>query len=267
MPIEVQMPQMGESVVEGTIAKWLVKEGDIVTEDQPLVEISTDKVDTEIPSPGAGKIAKLVARKGRPCRSARCIALIENAGAGRRRRRSLLLRNPSSGRSRAAAGGSDRRPRRSAEAGSSAEGASVGSSAEATGAAAAAPARPLHGRASTGEYRRWSRGWPRSTASTSRGFPARASAGASANATCRSTSSRCVRAAPPAAPRRRVSGASTQERRRGGIAAAAPAPEAKVVSPIACASGADNRRISSAGLPAARGRRGRGVHAPAQAHR
>ncbi len=58
------MPQMGESVVEGTITKWLVNEGDVVTEDQPLVEISTDKVDTEIPSPGAGRIAKIVAAEG-----------------------------------------------------------------------------------------------------------------------------------------------------------------------------------------------------------
>ena len=64
MSIEVMMPQMGESVVEGTVAKWLVKEGDSVQEDQPLVEISTDKVDTEIPSPGAGVIAKLVAAEG-----------------------------------------------------------------------------------------------------------------------------------------------------------------------------------------------------------
>src|SRR5580704_17634508 len=54
MSIEVTMPQMGESVVEGTVTKWLVSEGDRVQEDQPLCEISTDKVDTEIPSPGAG---------------------------------------------------------------------------------------------------------------------------------------------------------------------------------------------------------------------
>src|SRR5882757_6073221 len=64
MAIDVTMPQMGESVVEGTITKWLVKEGDTVVEDQPLVEISTDKVDTEIPSPGAGRIAKIVAEEG-----------------------------------------------------------------------------------------------------------------------------------------------------------------------------------------------------------
>jgi 2-oxoglutarate dehydrogenase E2 component (dihydrolipoamide succinyltransferase) len=71
------MPQMGESVVEGTIAKWLVKEGDIVAEDQSLVEISTDKVDTEIPSPSAGRIAKLVAEEGQTLPVGAVIALIE----------------------------------------------------------------------------------------------------------------------------------------------------------------------------------------------
>ena len=81
MAIEVQMPQMGESVVEGTIAKWLVKEGDTVTEDQPLVEISTDKVDTEIPSPSAGTIAKLVAEEGQTLPVGAVIALIEKADA------------------------------------------------------------------------------------------------------------------------------------------------------------------------------------------
>jgi 2-oxoglutarate dehydrogenase E2 component (dihydrolipoamide succinyltransferase) len=81
MPVEVQMPQMGESVVEGTIAKWLVKEGDTVTEDQPLVEISTDKVDTEIPSPSAGRIAKLVAEEGQTLPVGAVIALIEKGAA------------------------------------------------------------------------------------------------------------------------------------------------------------------------------------------
>jgi 2-oxoglutarate dehydrogenase E2 component (dihydrolipoamide succinyltransferase) len=81
MAIDVTMPQMGESVVEGTIAKWLVKEGDIVTEDQPLVEISTDKVDTEIPSPGAGRIAKIVAQEGQTLPVGATLAVIEPAGA------------------------------------------------------------------------------------------------------------------------------------------------------------------------------------------
>jgi len=81
MAIDVTMPQMGESVVEGTITKWLVKEGDVVTEDQALVEISTDKVDTEIPSPGAGRIAKIVAAEGETLPVGAKLAVIEPAGA------------------------------------------------------------------------------------------------------------------------------------------------------------------------------------------
>jgi 2-oxoglutarate dehydrogenase E2 component (dihydrolipoamide succinyltransferase) len=80
MAIDVTMPQMGESVVEGTISKWLVKEGDVVVEDQPLVEISTDKVDTEIPSPGAGRIAKIVAAEGQTIPVGATLAIIEQAG-------------------------------------------------------------------------------------------------------------------------------------------------------------------------------------------
>ncbi len=72
------MPQMGESVVEGTVTKWLVKEGDQVEEDQPLCEISTDKVDTEIPSPAAGTIAKLIAAEGQTLPIGSAIALIES---------------------------------------------------------------------------------------------------------------------------------------------------------------------------------------------
>jgi pyruvate/2-oxoglutarate dehydrogenase complex dihydrolipoamide acyltransferase (E2) component len=80
MSMEVTMPQMGESVVEGTVTKWLVKEGDRVQEDQPLCEISTDKVDTEIPSPGAGVIAKLIASEGETLPIGAPIALLEAAG-------------------------------------------------------------------------------------------------------------------------------------------------------------------------------------------
>jgi len=81
MAIDVTMPQMGESVVEGTITKWLVKEGDVVAEDQSLVEISTDMVDTEIPSPGAGRIAKIVAAEGQTLPVGATLAVIEPAGA------------------------------------------------------------------------------------------------------------------------------------------------------------------------------------------
>ncbi len=78
MAIQVAMPQMGESVVEGTVTKWLVKEGDIVKEDQPLCEISTDKVDTEIPSPGAGRIAKIIAQEGTVVPVGGQLAIIED---------------------------------------------------------------------------------------------------------------------------------------------------------------------------------------------
>ena len=63
--IDVVMPQMGESIVEGTLTKWLKKAGDHVERDEPLFEISTDKVDTEIPSPAAGTLAEIWSRKAR----------------------------------------------------------------------------------------------------------------------------------------------------------------------------------------------------------
>ncbi len=64
MAITVELPALGESVVEGTITKWLVKEGDRVERDQPLVEISTDKVDAEIPAPEAGVIERILVPEG-----------------------------------------------------------------------------------------------------------------------------------------------------------------------------------------------------------
>src|SRR6201989_2651800 len=63
MAISVQMPALGESVTEGTVTRWLKQEGDTVEEDEPLLEVSTDKVDTEIPSPAAGVLTKIVARE------------------------------------------------------------------------------------------------------------------------------------------------------------------------------------------------------------
>src|SRR5580698_6126845 len=64
MPTEVIMPQMGESIFEGTITKWFKKSGDRVEKDEPLFEISTDKVDAEIPSPAAGTLTEIKAQEG-----------------------------------------------------------------------------------------------------------------------------------------------------------------------------------------------------------
>ena len=65
MAVDVVMPQMGESIFEGTITKWLKKPGDKVERDEPLFEISTDKVDTEIPSPVAGTLAEILVEEGK----------------------------------------------------------------------------------------------------------------------------------------------------------------------------------------------------------
>lgn len=63
MAFSVQMPALGESVTEGTVTRWLKQEGDTVEEDEPLLEVSTDKVDTEIPSPKAGVLTKIIAQE------------------------------------------------------------------------------------------------------------------------------------------------------------------------------------------------------------
>jgi pyruvate/2-oxoglutarate dehydrogenase complex dihydrolipoamide acyltransferase (E2) component len=64
MLIDVVMPQLGESVVEGVVVKWLVEVGQLVAKDQPLLEISTDKVDAEIPSPSPGRVTQILAKPG-----------------------------------------------------------------------------------------------------------------------------------------------------------------------------------------------------------
>lgn len=64
MPIEVLMPQMGQSVAEGTVLSWLKREGERVAADEPLLAINTDKVDVEVPSPGAGVLARVLVAEG-----------------------------------------------------------------------------------------------------------------------------------------------------------------------------------------------------------
>src|SRR3989449_9078360 len=76
----VTMPQLGETVVEGTITKWLKKEGETVDRDEPLFEISTDKVDTEVPSPVAGKVVQIKVPEGETVQVGTELALIETDG-------------------------------------------------------------------------------------------------------------------------------------------------------------------------------------------
>src|SRR5947209_17658410 len=64
MATDVVMPQMGESIAEGTVVRWIKKVGDKVERDEPLLEISTDKVDAEIPAPASGTLSEIVAQEG-----------------------------------------------------------------------------------------------------------------------------------------------------------------------------------------------------------
>ena len=81
MPTDVVMPQMGESIAEGTIVRWIKKVGDAVERDEPLFEISTDKVDAEIPSPAAGVITEIRATEGQTVEVNSVVAVIGDAGA------------------------------------------------------------------------------------------------------------------------------------------------------------------------------------------
>ena len=100
MPVNVVMPQMGESVAEGTVVRWIKKVGEHVERDEPLFEISTDKVDAEIPSPAAGTLTAIEVKEGETVPVDSVVAVIAQAGedaalqgagcrgaAGRRRRR------------------------------------------------------------------------------------------------------------------------------------------------------------------------------------
>src|SRR5438309_8611862 len=79
---EVKMPQMGESIFEGTLTKWLKKKGDRVERDEPLFEISTDKVDTEIPAPAAGVLSDVLVEEGKTVAISTIVAKIDENGTG-----------------------------------------------------------------------------------------------------------------------------------------------------------------------------------------
>src|SRR2546426_962990 len=97
--VDVLMPQMGESIAEGTLSKWLKKLGDEVKRDEPLFEISTDKVDAEIPAPSAGVLAEIKVQEGQTVPVQTLVAVIETdkgasataaPSAAAQRRRPLL---------------------------------------------------------------------------------------------------------------------------------------------------------------------------------
>src|SRR5271156_6435864 len=75
--IDVIMPQMGESIAEGTVSKWLKQVGDEVKRDEPIFEISTDKVDAEIPAPAAGRLAEILIGEGQTVAVQTVVARLE----------------------------------------------------------------------------------------------------------------------------------------------------------------------------------------------
>src|SRR3954467_3671387 len=81
MATDVVMPQMGESIAEGTVVRWIKKPGEKVDRDEPLLEISTDKVDAEIPSPAAGTLTEILVQEGQTVAVNSVVARIQAEGA------------------------------------------------------------------------------------------------------------------------------------------------------------------------------------------
>src|SRR3954452_23355668 len=83
MPVSVTMPRLGESVTEGTVTRWLKQEGERDEADEPLLEVSTDKVDTEIPSPAAGVLTRIVVAEDETADVGSELAVISGDGEDR----------------------------------------------------------------------------------------------------------------------------------------------------------------------------------------
>ncbi|MCZ6783032.1 MAG: dihydrolipoamide succinyltransferase, partial [Proteobacteria bacterium] len=81
MSIAVELPELGESVIEGTVARWLVQVGDRVERDQPLVEVTTDKVDAEIPAPVDGVVEKILVMEGETVEVGTQLVLLDDSPA------------------------------------------------------------------------------------------------------------------------------------------------------------------------------------------
>ena len=82
MLLEFRLPDIGEGIAEGEVVRWLVKEGDALQEDQPMVEIMTDKATVEIPAPRAGRVAKRMFAEGQICPVGKVLIAIEIADTG-----------------------------------------------------------------------------------------------------------------------------------------------------------------------------------------
>src|SRR5882762_879327 len=112
MATDVVMPQMGESIAEGTIVRWIKKVGDKVDRDEPLFEISTDKVDAEIPSPAAGVVSEIRVKEGETVPVNSVVAVIGGAAVKAEPREEAQAKAPEPPKPSAQADGSPSTPAR-----------------------------------------------------------------------------------------------------------------------------------------------------------
>src|SRR5262245_56401799 len=84
MAFEFRLPDIGEGVVEGEIVKWKVKEGEVLEQDQPMVEVMTDKATVEIPSPRPGKVTQILVGEGKICKVGEVMIVIDDGSNGKR---------------------------------------------------------------------------------------------------------------------------------------------------------------------------------------
>ena len=238
--VDVVMPQMGVSVSEGTVTKWLKQVGEQISADETLLEISTDKVDTEVPSPGGGHVAEILVPEGETVEVGTKLAVIAPEGAEvaapaapRRRRPSPRPRRRRPSRRRRRDSRRDDADRR-------------GGRAEADAGPAAAPRRrvsPRDGDATRQRRRASSRPSSRASPPSTASTPARSRAPAAA-----------------AASRRRTSSPSSRAARQAQAAPQAPSPPARLSSggtaaPAApAAPPAPPHRLAAAPAPAPRPR-------------
>ena len=254
--VDVVMPQMGVSVSEGTITKWSKSVGDTIEADETLLEISTDKVDTEVPSPASGVVTEILVQEGETVEVGTVLARIGGEPAQPLPHPRPRARAGDAARSRSVSRSGDRGP---------------GSAGRA--ASAAGQLRPLRDRRSRlrreterRSSRRWSRASPPSTASTRRRYPVPAPAAASRRRTSRRSSKR----------RRRLPQAPAAQAAPQPAAAPAPAPASAPAAPPARGratrkrTGSGDRRLRAGGEtlePMSRDAAGdRRAHAPLARH-
>jgi len=223
MAVDIVMPQMGESIFEGTITKWLKKPGDKVERDEPLFEISTDKVDAEIPSPSAGVLKEIKVGEGKTVPIQTVVGVIDAAGDGAAAAKAAPAPIPASKvaePARPAAPAPAAKPQIVPPAQAPRPAAAAPASAAASGPGPVPRAQPE----SASTARRSSAAWPRNAASISPPFPVPVRAAASASKTSKPTSPVALNRQPklPSPPQRPMlpcTGAATRRR-------AAPPPPA-----------------------------------------